>query len=96
MDLERYYLDLFELLNSLCKKIASGKYDRYDTEKLFELTKKNRYPGLFTELSESFSMMMVKVEAREFELEQLIESLQKAKSKLEDDSVLYRRAFRSF
>ena len=28
MEFERYYLDLFEMLNSLCKKIASGKYDQ--------------------------------------------------------------------
>jgi len=28
MDFERYYLDLFEMLNAICKKIASGKYSR--------------------------------------------------------------------
>lgn len=86
MDFERYYLDLFEMLNALCKKIASGKYSRSDTDSLFELTKKNRYPGLFAELSESFGMMMVKVEAREFELEQTIEALKKANNKLESYS----------
>ena len=83
MDFERYYLDLFEMLNALCKTIASGKYSQSDTDSLFELTKKNRYPGLFAELSESFGMMMVKVEAREFELEQMIEALKKSNSKLE-------------
>ena len=86
MDFERYYLDLFEMLNTLSKKIASGKYGQADTEKLFELAKKNRYPGLFAELSESFGMMMVKVEAREFELEQMIEELKKTNSKLENYS----------
>ncbi|MFC1815307.1 hypothetical protein ACFL0M_05045, partial [Thermodesulfobacteriota bacterium] len=86
MDFERYYLDLFEMLNTLCKKIASGQYGQSDTDKLFELTKKNRYPGLFAELSEAFGMMMVKVEAREFRLEQIIEDLKKAKDKLEDYS----------
>lgn len=83
MDFERYYLDLFEMLKTLSKKIASGKYEPADADKLFELSKKNRYPGLFAELSESFGMMMVKVEAREFELEQVIEDLKKAKDKLE-------------
>ena len=83
MDFERYYLDLFEMLNAQCKKIASGKYSQSDTDSLFELSKKNRYPGLFAELSESFGMMMVKVEAREFELEQVIEALKKSNSKLE-------------
>jgi hypothetical protein len=28
MDFERYYLDLFDMLNECCKKIASGKYDQ--------------------------------------------------------------------
>ena len=86
MDFESYYLDLFEMLNAMCKKIASGKYSRSDTDGLFELTKKNRYPGLFAELSESFGMMMVKVEAREFELGQMIEALKTANKKLESRS----------
>ena len=77
MEFERYYLDLFEMLNSLCKKIASGKYDQSDVDKLFDMSKDNRYPGLFTELAESFGMMMVKVEAREFRLKQIIEALEK-------------------
>ena len=77
MEFERYYLDLFEMLNSLCKKIASGKYDQSDVDKLFDMAKDNRYPGLFTELAESFGMMMVKVEAREFRLKQIIEELEK-------------------
>ena len=54
MEFERYYLDLFEMLNSLCKKIASGTYDQSDVDKLFDMAKDNRYPGLFTELAESF------------------------------------------
>jgi hypothetical protein len=78
MDFERYYLDLFEMLNSCCKKIASGKYDKEDADRLFELSKKGRYPGLLAELAESFGMMMVKVEAREFRLKQTIEELEKA------------------
>jgi hypothetical protein len=76
MEFERYYLDLFEMLNSLCKKIASGKYDQSDVDKLFDMSKDNRYPGLFTELAESFGMMMVKVEAREFRLKQIIGELE--------------------
>ena len=80
MEFERYYLDLFEVLNSLCKKIASGKYDQSDVDKLFDMAKDNRYPGLFTELDESFGMMMVKVEAREFRLKQIIEDLEEKKT----------------
>ncbi len=86
MDFERYYLDLFEMLNSSCKKIASGKYDRLDSEKLFELAKKGRYPSFLAELAESFGMMLVKVEAREFRLKQTIEELEETKAKLEEYS----------
>jgi hypothetical protein len=76
MDFERYYLDLFETLNTCCKKIASGKYDKADSDYLFELAKKGRYPGVLSELAESFGMMMVKVEAREFRLKEMIEDLE--------------------
>jgi hypothetical protein len=86
MDFERYYLDLFEMLNACCKKIASGKYDKSDSERLFELSKKGRYPSILAELAESFGMMLVKVEAREFERVQFIKELEVAKAKLEDYS----------
>ncbi|MEJ2363877.1 MAG: hypothetical protein P8075_16075 [Deltaproteobacteria bacterium] len=86
MDLERYYLDLFEMLNSTCKKIAAGKYETSEADKLFELAKKGRYPSFLAELAESFGMMLVKVEAREFRLSQMIEELEKAKAELEDYS----------
>ena len=86
MEFERYYLDLFEMLNSCCKKIASGNYEKADAERLFELAKKGRYPGILSELAESFGMMMVKVEAREFRLKQIIEELELAKAKLREDT----------
>lgn len=83
MDFERYYLDLFEMLNDCCKHIASGKYNQKDSERLFELSKKGRYPGFLSELAESFGMMMVKVEAREFRLREMVEELEEAKAELE-------------
>ena len=86
MNFERYYLDLFEMLNACCKKIASGNYDRKDSEHLFELSKKERYPGVLSELAESFGMMMVKVEAREFKLKQIIEELERAKATAHGDT----------
>ena len=67
-------------MNTICKKIASGKYDQSDVDRLFDLSKTQKYPGIFTELAESFGMMMVKVEARETHLKQIIEELEKAKS----------------
>ncbi len=82
MSFERYYIDMLEMLNSSCKKIASGKYDERDVEQLFELSKTGRYPEIFTELAESFGMIMVKVEAREFHLKQIIEELNETKAKV--------------
>jgi hypothetical protein len=78
---ERYYLDLLDMMNTSFKKIASGNYDKNDVEMLFELSKTGRYPSLFTEMAESFSMMMVKVEAREFRLKEIIQELEEAKAK---------------
>jgi anti-anti-sigma factor len=78
MDYERYYLDLLDMMNSSFKKIASGKYDKKDVEKLLALSKTGRYPHIFTEMAESFSMMMIKVEARDFHLKQLKKDGKKA------------------
>jgi hypothetical protein len=80
MNYERYYLDLLDTLNASFKKIASGTYDKKDVERLFELSRTGRYPSIFTEMAESFSMMMVKVEAREFQLKQFIKKLEKSKT----------------
>jgi len=40
-----------------------------------ELTRQDRYPPLIRDLAESFGMMLVQVEAREFHLEQMIDEL---------------------
>ena len=82
MDFASYYLELFEMLNQACKKIAAGDYDQNDAEHLFELAKRERYPSLLADLAESFGMMMVKIEAREFKMKQLAEELEQAKAKL--------------
>ena len=83
MDFERYYLDLFEMLTQACRKIASGNFEQSDSERLFELSKKGRYPSILTDLAESFGMMLVKFEAREFQLKATIEELETAKVQLE-------------
>ena len=83
MDFASYYLELFEMLNQACRKIASGHYDQKDAEHLFELAKRERYPSLLSDLAEAFGMMMVKVEAREFSLKQALDALEKAKQELE-------------
>lgn len=71
------------MLNATCKKITSGKYDDTDADRLFELAKHPRYPAFLSELAESFGMMLVKVEAREFRMQQIIEDLETAKAQLE-------------
>ena len=86
MQLERYYLDLFEMLNFACKKIAAGQYEKSDADRLFEFAKKERYPSVLADLAESFGMMLFNVDDREFELSQIIEELEKTKAKLEDYS----------
>ena len=84
MDFERYYIDLIDMLNASSKNIASGQYDKGDVERLFDIARTDKYPSLFTDLAESFGLMMVKVEAREFKLKQIIEELEKTKADLED------------
>ena len=77
MEYERYYLEILEMLNASCRKIAIGNYDQTDVDRLFELAKTQRYPSLFSELAESFGLMMTKLEAREYHLKQIIEDLEK-------------------
>ncbi len=84
MDFASYYLELFEMLNQACKNIASGDYDQQDAERLFELAKRERYPSLLADLAESFRMMMVKIEAREFKMKQVVEELEQVRGKTAD------------
>jgi len=70
MDYERYYIDLLEVLNACCRNIASGRYDQNDVARLFDLAKPKRYPSLFTELAESFGTMLMRVEGRDFRIDQ--------------------------
>jgi class 3 adenylate cyclase len=64
---------LIPLLTDLTHKVARGDYKHVD--ELFELTKTDKYPPAICELAESFGMMLVQVEAREFRLEQMIDEL---------------------
>ncbi len=71
---------LYTDLTVVCEEIARGRYDK--ARQLFELTKKGKYPRLISELAESFGMMMVKIEAREYHLEEVIENLKKVQKEL--------------
>jgi len=63
-------------LTRLAKEMSRGDYDR--AKKLFELTKTTDYPRSITDLAEAFGMMIVKVESREFKLEQMVEALERS------------------
>ncbi|MEJ5301194.1 MAG: sigma-54 dependent transcriptional regulator [Thermodesulforhabdaceae bacterium] len=73
-------LELFKELIRITKDISQGK--RPDPKPLFELTKEGVYPLPITELAESFGIMVVKIEAREFKLRQIIERLKTANQEL--------------
>jgi len=65
-----------------CRQIAGGEYET--ARNLFELTKTGSYPAIITELAESFGMMIVKTEAREYRLEELVEQLKQSFEKLQE------------
>ena len=72
---------LLEHLMKLAEQVSRGRYGK--PEGIFELTKAGTYPERIVELAESFGMMIVKVEAREFQLQQTIEDLKKANRELD-------------
>lgn len=63
------------------REIVAGTYTNID--RLFSLTDKNKNSPEVAELAEAFGMMSIKVEAREFRLEQIIEELRQNQVKLE-------------
>ncbi|MBF0476241.1 MAG: adenylate/guanylate cyclase domain-containing protein [Deltaproteobacteria bacterium] len=68
-------------LINLTTEISQGNYEQANA--VFEYTRTGDHPPLVEELAESFGMMMVKVEAREFRLTQLIEELRTKNVQLE-------------
>jgi len=73
---------LLEYLLKVIKQVSRGRYGKPD--EIFELTKTKVYPSAITELAESFGMMIVKVEAREFQLQQTIDKLKKVNKELKN------------
>jgi diguanylate cyclase (GGDEF)-like protein len=74
--------DFFARLLSVVDRIAiSG--DLQAVQPLLEMTSAHSQSPLLTALAESFAHMVVKLEAREYELECTIEDLQRAKAELE-------------
>jgi class 3 adenylate cyclase len=73
---------LYEVLLDVAKKVSRGDYDTIDS--LMELTNQDKYPPPVSELAEAFGMMIVLVESREFNLEQLLEKIKVKNKKLEE------------
>ena len=68
-------------LTEHAKEIIAGSYKNVD--RIFRLTDKNRNSPEIADLAETFGMMSVKVEAREFALEQMIEELKEKNARVE-------------
>ena len=73
---------LFKILLESAQKVSMGAYD--ETDNLMELTRQDRYPAQITDFAEAFGMMIVRIEAREFNLEQLLKKLKEKNKKLEE------------
>jgi transcriptional regulator with PAS, ATPase and Fis domain len=71
---------LLQRLIAVTEELSQGRFGQYDD--LFELTKSGQYPPQIARFAESFGMMAVKIEAREFRLEQMIEELRRTESDL--------------
>ncbi len=78
MSIENYYKELI----ALCEDLAWGKPSNED--RLFALTQNKEAPEEVNKLAEAFGLMLVKVSAREFHREQLIDALQKQNIVLEE------------
>ncbi len=72
--------DMFMQLITICESIAAGNYKQ--ARRLFELTKFKDHPSDIARLAEAFGLMLVKVEAREFHLETIIDELKETQHKL--------------
>ena len=72
---------LYSLLTDLCGALAIGGHA--DTDRLFELTREGSGPSELVRLAEAFGMMLVRVEAREFQNSQLIQELRTKNAELE-------------
>lgn len=73
---------LIRILLDAAKKVSMGAYDQ--TDSLMELTNQDKYPALVSELAEAFGMMVVQVESREYNLEQLLAQIKMKNLRLEE------------
>lgn len=71
---------LFDRLIAVAEDVSMERLGR--SEEIFELTKSEKYPPTIARFAEAFGMMLVKVEAREYRLEQIIEELRRSETEL--------------
>ncbi len=71
---------MFEQLIAAAEKLSTGCYS--ESDRIFEMTDLEHYPTLVARFAEAFGMMSVKIEAREFRLEQMIDELTLARDQL--------------
>ena len=64
----------------VAEELSKGNYGQHND--IFELTKSGSYPPLIARFAEAFGMMAVKIEAREYQLEQIIEELRRSEVEL--------------
>ncbi len=80
---------LLSTMEQICNDLAWGRYHR--TGELFELTRNAEYPAPVAKLAESFGMMLVKVEAREYQLEGMVAELRRVGDELRETKQLLLR-----
>jgi len=85
--------DTLHRLNLASRKVSQGNYTEAAQE-IFSLTNKEKYSGIVAEMAESFGMMIVKVEARNMHLKNLIEELEVKNDQLEKEMKLRAEASR--
>ena len=71
---------MLEQLVAAAENLSMGRYGDHD--QIFAMTDSDQYPAVIARFAEAFGMMAVKIEAREFRLEQTIEELIRARDDL--------------
>jgi HD-GYP domain-containing protein (c-di-GMP phosphodiesterase class II) len=73
--------ELFQHLTRIAQEVSLGNYENVET--IFELTKEAEYPAEVAGMAESIGMMIVRIDAKQQQLEQLIADLHARKAELE-------------
>lgn len=74
--------NLINRLTAMVNEVARGDYGNAGA--LFELTEEGKYPAEIVALAESFGMMIVRIDAKQQQLERLIDDLKAKKGELEE------------